>query len=135
MAGYSGTPLAQKLGVRAGVRVCVRGAPLEVREVLHDVLGARVPLDRRQGGIDFGMLFAADSGRLTRGLALLERRLAPDGMLWLCWPKKSSGVATDLSEAAVRREGLATGLVDVKVCAVTEIWSGLKFMRRRVDRP
>ena len=80
------------------------------------------------------MLFAKSRTELLKQFAKLAKVLAPAGMVWVCWPKKTSGVATDLNEDEVRRVGLGAGLVDVKVCAVTEIWSGLKFVRRIKDR-
>jgi hypothetical protein len=87
-----------------------------------------------KGPLDFAMLFTKSKAELTREFKRVEKLLAPAGMLWVSWPKKSSGVATDLNENIIREIGLAQGLVDVKVCAVTEIWSGLKFVRRLKDR-
>lgn len=84
--------------------------------------------------LDFAMVFTKSKTELTREFKSISKRLAPAGMLWVSWPKKSSGVAADLDENVVREIGLAAGLVDVKVCAVTETWSGLKFVRRVKDR-
>lgn len=84
--------------------------------------------------IDFLMVFTKSREHLAGGFEPMSKQLTPAGMLWVCWPKKSSGVATDLNENSVREIGLAAGLVDVKVCAVTEVWSGLKFVRRLKDR-
>ena len=84
--------------------------------------------------VDFEMIFTKSRTELARDFPRLTRALAPAGMLWVSWPKKSSGVATDLDENVVRKIGLEAGLVDVKVCAVTEVWSGLKFVRRVKDR-
>jgi len=84
--------------------------------------------------LDFAMVFTKSKTALTKEFKRISRLLAPAGMLWISWPKKSSGVATDLDENIIREIGLAAGLVDVKVCAVTEVWSGLKFVRRVKDR-
>jgi hypothetical protein len=84
--------------------------------------------------LDFAMIFTKSKAELAREFRRISKLLAPAGMLWVSWPKKSSGVATDLNENIVREIGLATGLVDVKVCAVTDVWSGLKFVRRLKDR-
>jgi hypothetical protein len=118
MPGYSGTPLPKKLGIKAGFRVGLAKAPAEVRAELREAL-AECELVKQGGTLDF---------------ARMSRLLAPAGMLWVSWPKKSSGVATDVDENMVREVGLEAGLVDVKVCAVTEVWSGLKFVRRVKDR-
>lgn len=132
-AGYSGTPLPAKLGLRPGSRVLVDGAPADVP---LDPLPAGVTVHRRPGGepYDVVLLFAADSGRLHARWPALLARLTTAGRLWVCWPKKSSGVSTDLTDGVVREFGLAQGLVDVKVCAVDATWSGLAFVRRLRDR-
>jgi hypothetical protein len=125
-AGYSGTPLPAKLGIKPGTRVLLDGLP------------DGVPLDghRRpgRGPYDVVLLFASDAARLHSRWPALVPRLTTAGRLWVCWPKKSSGVATDLTENVVRDFGLAEGLVDVKVCAVDATWSGLAFVRRLADR-
>jgi hypothetical protein len=125
-AGYSGTPLPAKLGIRAGSRVLLDGAPDDV------------PLDghRRPGRdpYDVVLLFAPDAARLHARWPALVPRLTTAGRLWVCWPKKSSGVPTDLTENGVRDFGLEQGLVDVKVCAIDATWSGLAFVRRLADR-
>ncbi len=134
MPGYSGTPLPKKLGIKAGFRVSLLGAPTEVRELLRTEL-AECEMIRDDGNIpDFAMSFVKSKADLAREFKRITKRLAPAGMFWVAWPKKTSGVATDLNESIVREIGLAVGLVDVKVCAVTEIWSGLKFVRRVKDR-
>jgi hypothetical protein len=84
--------------------------------------------------LDFAMLFTKSSAALKREFPRIAKKLAPAGMLWVSWPKKTSGVPTDLTENIIREIGLAAGLVDVKVCAVTDVWSGLKFVRRTKDR-
>ena len=133
-AGYSGTPLRAKLGIRPGSRVLVDGAPAELPLApLPD--GARV--HRRPAGdepYDVILLFTPDAGRLHHRWPALVPRLQTAGRLWVCWPKQASGVPTDLTENVVRDFGLGQGLVDVKVAAVDATWSGLAFVRRLKDR-
>ena len=134
MSGYSGTPLPKKLGIKDGFRVCLVNAPSAVLAELKSPLAA---CDVVRGGkslLDFAILFTKSKAELAKEFKRIARLLAPAGMLWVSWPKKSSGVASDLDESIVRGIGLAAGLVDVKVCAVTEVWSGLKFVRRLKDR-
>lgn len=133
MSGYSGTPLPKKLGIKDGARVRVFDMPADVRTELNKSLAHCEILSEGKGNADFMMLFAKSREDLEE-LDHLVKQLAPAAMLWISWPKKSSGVATDLSEDVIREIGLAAGLVDVKVCAVTEVWSGLKFVRRLKDR-
>jgi hypothetical protein len=134
MPGYSGTPLPKKLGIKDGFRVLLVDAPQEV------VTELKISLDKcetaRDGKppLDFAIVFTKSRSVLEKEFKRITKSLAPAGMLWVSWPKKSSGVATDVTENIVRDIGLAAGLVDVKVCAVTEIWSGLKFVRRLKDR-
>jgi hypothetical protein len=87
-----------------------------------------------RGPLDFVMLFSSSRNQLTKEFLRFSELLSPAGMLWVTWPKKSSGVQTDVDEKTVREIGLKAGLVDVKVCAVTDVWSGLKFVRRLKDR-
>src|SRR5450631_738797 len=119
MAGYSGTPLPKKLGIKPGTRLGLVGAPDDFAETLgdlpDDVSPRRVARDRNQ--FDVIVCFARSSKELARDLPTLPSRLLPTGGLWIAWPKKSSGLPTDLTEAEVRARGLATGLVDNKVCA------------------
>jgi hypothetical protein len=133
MPGYSGTPLPNKLGIKAGFRVQLATAPAEVRAELCEAL-AQCHLAKQTDALDFVMIFTKSRAELTREFVRMSKLLAPAGMLWISWPKKSSGVATDLDENVIREIGLDAGLVDVKVCAVTEVWSGLKFVRRVKDR-
>jgi hypothetical protein len=132
MPGYSGTPLPKKLGIKPGFRVHLADAPADVRAELSDAL-AECEFEKAKE-LDFAMLFTQSRMQLTKEFSRLAKLLAPAGMLWVSWPKKSSGVATDVDEHGVREIGLDAGLVDVKVCAVTEVWSGLKFVRRVKDR-
>jgi len=137
MPGYSGTPLAKKLGIKDDFRAALLHVPDDVKSELRDALGkCRIRHFRRQTSkdLDFIFLFAKSRAGLDLELLPAAQALAPAGMLWISWPKKSSGVATDLTENVIRQSGLDAGLVDVKVCAVTEIWSGLKFVRRVKDR-
>jgi hypothetical protein len=135
MAGYSGTPLAKKLGIREGHRVALVGAP-EGFEAKLAPLPEGVRLSRRaQGRLDVVLFFSRSEADLVDRFFRLKERLEPVGGLWIAWPKKASGVATDLSFDAVQRVGLAAGLVDNKVCAVDETWSGLRFVYRLKDRP
>ena len=133
MPGYSGTPLPKKLGIKPGFHVHLMNAPAEVRDELSDAL-AECSIDDRKSSLDFVMLFASSRLELTREFTRMSTQLAPAWMFWVSWPKKSSGVATEVDENAVREIGLAAGLVDVKVCAVTGVWSELKFVRRLQDR-
>jgi Protein of unknown function (DUF3052) len=134
MPGYSGTPLRKKLGIKDGTRVRVFDMPADVRTELKVSLAHCEILPDGPGQADFMMLFTKSRSELSSKFPQIAKPLAPAGMLWVSWPKKSSGVATDLSEDVIREIGLAAGLVDVKVCAVTEVWSGLKFVRRLKDR-
>src|SRR5579863_6665409 len=134
MPGYSGTPLPKKLGIKDGLRVHLTGIPPEVRAALSAELSRCKTRADGDDLLDFAMVFAKFKATLISEVEGLAARLATAGMLWISWPKKSSGVTTDLDENVVRQIGLAAGLVDVKVCAVTEIWSGLKFVRRLKDR-
>ena len=134
MPGYSGTPLPKKLGIKPGARAWLVDAPDDVRAELSAALAGCENASNGKIPLDFGMVFTKSKAKLEKDFTRVSKVLAPAGMLWVSWPKKSSGVATDLNENIVREIGLAAGLVDVKVCAVTEVWSGLKFVRRVKDR-
>jgi len=134
MPGYSGTPLPKKLGIKDGFRVLLVEAPADVRAELREALAACEIVKVGRGPVDFAMLFSKSQTNLKKEFPRVAKLLTPAGMLWVSWPKKSSGVATDLTENEVRDTGLDAGLVDVKVCAVTDVWSGLKFVRRLKDR-
>ena len=135
MPGYSGTPLPKKLGIKERARVLLLDAPAEVKAELKSTLASCQMAKDGEGALDFAMIFVKRAADLKQEFSRVSQKLAPAGMLWVSWPKKSSGVATDLNENEVRKIGLEAGLVDVKVCAVTEIWSGLKFVIRVKDRP
>ena len=134
MPGYSGKPLPKKLGIKPGARVFLIDAPDEVCAELKTALAGCEGVSNGKGPLDFAMLFTKSKAQLPKDFNRIAKLLVPAGMLWVSWPKKSSGVATDLNENIVREIGLAAGLVDIKVCAVTEVWSGLKFVRRVKDR-
>ena len=134
MAGYSGRPLVDKIGFKAGHRVVILGAPAGYPGAFG-TLPEGVTLSQRLGPADVAVLFTRQARELDTRFAKVAERLRPGGMLWVAWPKKASKVDTDLTEDVVRGIGLAAGLVDVKVCAIDETWSGLKFLRRRASRP
>lgn len=131
MAGYSGTPLAKKLGIKEKHRITLVAMPASVQAEIKGSLAACVSASSE---LDFAIVFVKSASELQKEFQRLARMLAPAGMLWVSWPKKSSSVATDLDENLVREIGLKAGLVDVKVCAVDEVWSGLKFVVRVRDR-
>lgn len=134
-AGYSGTPLATKLGIRKGARVCVLGAPPGFIDGLEPPSGVEVSTSRRgTRPFDVIVLFVDRASEMRRQFGPLAARLTPAGGLWVGWPKKASGVPTDLSDGVVRTFGLEAGLVDNKVCAIDETWSGLRFVVRKKDR-
>jgi hypothetical protein len=133
VAGYSGKPLVQKLGIKDGWAIAILNAPQGYERTL------KLPGDVRRkaraaGSLDFIQFFTDQKRELEGRFAGLARALAPAGMLWISWPKRASGAATDLTEDVIRVIGLAHGLVDVKVAAVDDVWSGLKFVRRLKDR-
>lgn len=131
MAGYSGTPLAKKLGIRAGSTVYVAGVPVnygDLFEALPD--GVRV-VARMTRAVDVVHVFTDRRAKLMRLLTSIRARMRPDAAIWISWPKKSAKVPTDVTEDTVRDVALPMGLVDVKVCAVDDLWSGLKLVIRR----
>ena len=133
-AGYSGTPLAAKLGIKAGQRVAIVNAPAGFKRTLGTLPPGVRLAGRLAGGAPMIIAFATKHARLLRSFGRWKRALARDGSLWICWPKRSSGAPTDLDENKVRDCGLDGGLVDVKACAVDATWSGLKFVYRLADR-
>ena len=133
-AGYSGTPLIKKLGIRPASRVAFVDAPSHYVDLLGGLPdGVRV-LRRPGRDMDFLHWFVTREATLWRRFPTLKRALAKDGMIWVSWPKKTSSLESEVIEGDVRAAGLDTGLVDVKICAVDEDWSGLKFMYRLADR-
>ena len=134
MAGYSGRPLAQKLGIKPGQSVVMIGAPAGYRKLLSP-LPEKVSFTREtKVESTFIHLFVSERKTMERELKRLRKLIADTGVLWLSWPKQSSGVATDVTEDVIREIALPLGFVDVKVCAVDETWSGLKLMVRRENR-
>lgn len=135
MAGYSGTPLIKKLGVKEGFRVALVNSPRGFKKELGPLPAKAKFSPCVLNTLDLVLLFVNSQAELRRRFVLLAPNLVANGMLWVAWPKKSSGVDTDLSFTNVQRTGLDAGLVDVKICAVNDVWSGLKFVYRLKDRP
>jgi hypothetical protein len=135
VAGYSGTPLPQKLGIKAGSRLGLFNAPKGFDKTLGALPDGVEWTTHLGGSLDVAVLFTDRASELAKRFASLAKAISPAGGLWISWPKKSSGVKTDLDENVVRAIGLEAGLVDVKVCAIDQIWSGLKFVVRVKDRP
>jgi hypothetical protein len=133
MAGYSETPLAKKLGIKAGFRLTFLNAPDGFRESLGE-LPAQVKIIGVQKPLDLIVFFPKSVEDLENKFPKLKDKLAPTGMLWVAWPKKSAGIETDLSFDAVQQTGLALGLVDNKVCAISDVHSGLRFVYRVQER-
>jgi hypothetical protein len=134
VAGYSGKALVQKIGLKAGHRLALAGAPDGFIKELAPLPHGLVVVSGGTKPIDCVILFADEARTLESRIARWAKRLTPAGMLWVAWPKKASKVVTDVTEALVRNTGLDSGLVDVKICAVNDVWSGLKFVRRLKDR-
>ncbi len=129
MAGYSGTPLLRKLGIQESHRVLVRNAPARLPQELQAYSAKRLSKD-----LDVVLFFVQSAAALQTELAPLTEAIKVDGMIWIAWPKKSSGIQTDLTDKVIRDHVLTTPFVDVKVCAIDEIWSGLKFVLRKEHR-
>ena len=133
-AGYSGTPLVRKLGLKAGMRAAFVNAPDHLPSLLGELPQPLRILKRPARDMDFVHFFVSRRRSLEARLPTLKAALAAAGMLWISWPKKSSSLSTEVAESDIRAAGLEAGLVDVKICAVDEDWSGLKFVYRRADR-
>jgi hypothetical protein len=132
MAGYSGTPLWKKLGYRDGLSAYIEGAPDAYRALLTLPRDVGVTWSARlSAGAPFVHVFSTRKAELGRRLAKVAGKMGRDGVVWVSWPKRTSGVATDITEDTIRELAFPLGLVDIKVCAVDEIWSGLKLMIRR----
>lgn len=134
MAGYSGTPLPQKLGIKPGTIVVVIDAPAHYRKLLGQIPSGVNFATRPVGNTKFVHLFSMRRSELAKQLSILRRKIAEDAAIWVSWPKKSSGVATDITEDVIRAVALPLGLVDIKVCALDDTWSGLKLMIRKENR-
>lgn len=135
MAGYSGTPLPQKLGIKEGARVALVRAPEGFERTLKPLPDGVKLRTQARGTNDVVLFFATRLAELERRFDGFARSIEPSGGLWIAWPKRTAGVATDLRESVVRETGLSHGLVDNKVCAVDDTWSGLRFVYRLDDRP
>ena len=135
MPGYSGTPLPKKLGLKAPMTLAAIGAPSEYRDWLGP-LPDDIRITKQAGRAPAAVhLFTTTRAALSTHLHKLRKQLAPAGFVWVSWPKRSSGVATDITEDTIRELALPLGFVDVKVCAVSEVWSGLKLVIRKSERP
>ncbi|HUP65919.1 MAG TPA: DUF3052 domain-containing protein [Thermoanaerobaculia bacterium] len=135
MAGYSGTPLVAKLGLKPGARAVFTAIPEAVQRELIPVPEGMIRLKKIFAPVDFAIWFSTTTKEVEDAFRRVGPKLAPNGMIWIAWPKRASGVPTELTEDVIRRIGLSKRLVDVKVCAVDEVWSGLKFVIRTKDRP
>lgn len=129
--GYSGTPLIKKLGIKEDFRLLIINEPANYLDLLGDFPAG---VSRVESSVDFIHFFTKEKRELLTVFHQLKSLLEKNGMLWVSWPKKASKIITDISDSVVREAGLAIGLVDIKVCAVDEVWSGLKFVYRTKDR-
>ena len=133
-AGYSGTPLARKLGIAAGDEVFLVGAPANYRELVAPLPEGVRFVSRMVNGTDLVHVFATERSKLEKAIRAALSKLPADGVIWASWPKKSSKVPTDITEDTIREIAIPLGLVDVEVCAVDDVWSGLKLVIRRENR-
>ena len=134
MAGYSGTPLAKKLGIVAGSRLFLSDAPRNYMELVTPLPEGVEVVRKIDGETDIVHIFSTERARLKSALCDSLGKLRQDGSIWVSWPKKSSKVSTDITENTIREVALPMGLVDIKVCAVDEVWSGLKLVVRKKNR-
>ncbi len=135
MAGYSGTPLAKKLGIKPGGNVFVDGAPMDYEELLAPLPDDVAMQNVVDATTDVVHVFATKKAELARALKKSLKHLRPDAAIWVSWPKKAAKVPTDITEDAIRELAFPLGLVDIKVCAVDDVWSGLKLVIRKENRP
>jgi hypothetical protein len=133
-AGYSKRRLPEKLGIKPGFRICILNAPANYADILGALPTGVKLLPKLKAAVDFIQFFARQRSELERAFPLLRKELAESGMLWISWPKGASKIPTDVNENVVREIGLKNQMVDIKVCAVDEAWSGLKFVYRLKDR-
>ena len=134
MAGYSGTPLPQKLGIKPGLTVVAINPPANYRRLLGQIPDSVTFSERLKSGSSFVHLFTSRRSEIQKKMSILRDKISDNGAIWVSWPKKSSGISTDVTEDVIREIALPLGFVDIKVCAVDEIWSGLKLMIRRENR-
>lgn len=134
MAGSSGKPLSQKLGIKPGFRIFVDGLSVAYVDLVGELPDDVKLMNAAKAPLDLVHLFATEAKGLAAKLRSHRRAIVPDGMIWVSWPKKASGLASELSDIVVRETALPLGLVDIKVCAVDEVWSGLKFVIPKAAR-
>ncbi|MEO7767167.1 MAG: hypothetical protein ABIS01_07065 [Ferruginibacter sp.] len=134
-AGYSGTPLAKKLGIKSGFKIRLVNQPGNYFSLFHDLPASITILTEKKSRKNLIHYFALQAKDLQRDIPFLKNEIEPDGMIWISWPKKASKVSTDITEDTIRKFALANGLVDIKVCAVDDTWSGLKLVIPVKDRP
>jgi hypothetical protein len=134
VAGYSGKPIVQKLGIKPGFCIFIDGAPAAYGDIVGKLPADVTVATRLKAPLDMVHVFATERAGLAGKLRACRDAIAPDGMVWVSWPKKASGVATDLSDVVVRETALPLGLVDIKVCAIDDTWSGLKFVIPKAQR-
>lgn len=133
-AGYSGTPLAKKLGINSGFRLKTKHAPADYQQLLAPIPEDVTISERLRSRVDLWHLFTASRTELVDSLAMAMKQIKQNGMIWVSWPKKTSGVPSEVTEDTIREVALPMGLVDVKVCAVDNTWSGLKLVIRKTLR-
>jgi len=134
MAGYSGKPIVQKLGLKPGFRIFTAGLSVAYRDVVGELPDGVTMASGAKAPLDMVHVFATEAAGLAGKLRSYRAAIEPDGMIWVSWPKKASGIATDLTDVVVRDTALPLGLVDIKVCAIDDVWSGLKFVIPRDQR-
>jgi len=134
MAGYSGTPLPKKLGIKENQRIALVNKPASFQKQLGALPTNTHVVSKLTAPLDLVVLFVESERALAKQFPAIAKKISTNGMIWVAWPKKSSGVSSDLSFELVQRIGLDCGLVDVKICAVDEVWSALKFVIRLKDR-
>jgi len=134
VSGYSGKPVVQKLGIKPGFRIFSAGAPSAYADIVGKLPADVTMASSAKASLDMVHLFATESKGLAAKLRDYRKAIAPDDMIWVSWPKKSSGVVSDLTDVVVRDTALPLGLVDIKVCAIDDTWSGLKFVIPRDQR-
>jgi hypothetical protein len=134
MAGYAGTPLPQKLGIKPGLTLITINAPTNYRRLLGTISEDLTFSDRLKVGSSFVHVFITKRSELAKRLSVLRQKIVDTGTVWVSWPKRSAGIPTDVTENVVRAVALPLGFIDVKVCAIDETWSGLKLMVRRENR-
>jgi hypothetical protein len=134
MAGTSGKPVVEKLGIKPGFCIFTAGAPASYADIVGKLPAGVTIAKRLKAPLDMVHVFATEAAGLAAKLRSYRAAIEPVGMIWVSWPKKSSGIVSDLSDVAVRHIALPLGLVDIKVCAIDENWSGLKFVIPKVQR-